>query len=217
MKLSLQVLNAGKATGQAIPINVANFLIGRDPKCSLRPASAMISKQHCALIIKDGKVYLKDFNSTNGTFLNDQPVKGAVVLKHDDILKVGPLTFKVLIEGMPSVTKPTPPPPAKVPVIAANEDDPAAALLLALDEGDSPNEALVSTTEDADAVPGGSTIMEMPVVPPATAEAAAPEPEEEKKADKVEAKKADDKKSASGAAQQAAQAILERYKKGRRG
>lgn len=214
MKLSLLVLNAGQATGQAIAITVPQFIIGRDAKCNLRPASAMISKQHCALIIKDGKVYLKDFNSTNGTFLNDQPVKNPVVLKNDDVLKVGPLSFKVAIEGQPAVNKPTPPPPAKV-AAAADDDDPAAALLLALDEGETPNEALVSTTDDPAAVPTGSTIMEMPVVPPGEPEAAktAEKPIE---AAKPPEKKPEEKKSASAGAQSAAQAILERYKKGRR-
>src|SRR5581483_10389856 len=98
MKLSLMVLNAGNASGQAIPITIPQFIIGRDPRCNLRPASAMISKQHCALIIKDGKVYLKDFDSTNGTFVNDQQIKGAVGLKNGDVIKVGPLTFQIVLE-----------------------------------------------------------------------------------------------------------------------
>jgi pSer/pThr/pTyr-binding forkhead associated (FHA) protein len=210
MKLSLMVLNAGKASGQAIAITTPQFVIGRDAKCNLRPASAMISKQHCALIIKDGKVYLKDFNSTNGTFVNEEPVKTPVVLKNDDILKVGPLTFKVVLEGTPAVNKPTPPPKPKA---AAVDDDPAAAMLLSLDEDESePNKALVSTTEDVEAVPGGSTIMEMPVVVPPEAEAK----KDEKPAEKPVEVKKEEKKGSTGAAQQAAQAILERYKKGQR-
>ena len=48
--------------------------------------------------VRDGKVYVRDFDSTNGTFVNDQPVKGEVELHHDDKLKIGPLLFAVRIE-----------------------------------------------------------------------------------------------------------------------
>ena len=75
MKLSLVVVNAGKASGQTIPIKISRFVIGRDPDCNLRPASAMISKKHCAVLVKNGKVTLRDFDSTNGTFLNDHQVR----------------------------------------------------------------------------------------------------------------------------------------------
>src|SRR6476659_4088687 len=98
MKLSLVVMTAGKSKGQAIPVNLPQFIIGRDPQCNLRPASAVISKRHCALLIKEGNVFVRDFNSTNGTLVNDVPVEGETPLKNDDVLKIGPLEFKVVIE-----------------------------------------------------------------------------------------------------------------------
>ena len=65
MKLSLVVLTSGKSEGQEIPVPQAQFVIGRDPKCNLRPASPIISKRHCALLIRNGKVFVRDFDSTN--------------------------------------------------------------------------------------------------------------------------------------------------------
>ena len=47
MKLSLLVLTPGKMEGKSIPITIPQFVIGRDPQCNLRPASALISKRHC--------------------------------------------------------------------------------------------------------------------------------------------------------------------------
>src|SRR3954469_15161104 len=99
MKLSLVVLNAGKASGQAIPVTLAQFIIGRDPQCNLRPASVLISKRHCAVITNGESVSVRDFDSTNGTFVNEQPIKGEVPLADGDTLKVGPLSFKVSIQG----------------------------------------------------------------------------------------------------------------------
>jgi pSer/pThr/pTyr-binding forkhead associated (FHA) protein len=123
MKFSLLVMTPGKQEGKTIPISLAQFLVGRDPQCHIRPASPMISKRHCALIQRDGKLYVRDFSSTNGTLVNDQPIDGEVELNHDDKLKIGPLLFTVLLDASgneepdaaPSVpvSRPTPAPPTK--------------------------------------------------------------------------------------------------------
>src|SRR3954462_10006145 len=99
MKLSLVVMTEGKQRGKVIPVTLAQFLIGRDPQCHLRPASPVISKRHCALLVRDQKAFLRDFDSTNGPFLNDEPVKGEVELHDGDQLKCGPLTFRVQLEA----------------------------------------------------------------------------------------------------------------------
>ncbi len=114
MKLSLVVKAAGKLEGQVIPITLSQFVVGRDPQCHLRPASPMISKRHCALLVRDGKAYIRDFGSTNGTFLNDQPVKDEAELHANDRLKIGPLVFEVrIVQDSPAAKPATPRPPTK--------------------------------------------------------------------------------------------------------
>jgi pSer/pThr/pTyr-binding forkhead associated (FHA) protein len=116
MQLSLVVLTRGSRNeGQVIPIKLPVFLVGRDPQCHLRPASPLISKRHCALIQRDGKWFVRDFDSTNGTQVNDEPVKGEREIHNGDRLKIGPIAFEVRIEAGVPVSRPTPPPPTKVP------------------------------------------------------------------------------------------------------
>jgi pSer/pThr/pTyr-binding forkhead associated (FHA) protein len=202
MKLSLVVVNPGKASGQTIVIKTPQFVIGRDPECNLRPASAMISKKHCALIVKAGQVILHDYGSTNGTFLNDQPVKGEVTLAHDDLVKVGPLTFKVVIEASPAPSKPTPPPR---PQTKNSEEDEAAALLLSLEDG-----SIAPSTEGSEVeVPGGSTVMDMPAFTP-------PGQEDPAVAAKAEAAKKKDEKPKHDSASSAAAALFDKLRKGAR-
>src|SRR5438132_13660173 len=98
MKLSLLV-SVGTASGKCIPITVPQFVIGRDPQCQLRPSSAVISKRHCALLLREGKAYVKDFESTNGTLVNEERVAGERELRNEDKLKIGPLEFVVQIES----------------------------------------------------------------------------------------------------------------------
>src|SRR5260370_31479302 len=113
MKLSLEVLTEGRQKGKLLPTTLAQFLIGRDAQCHLRPASPLISKRHCAVLQREGKVYVRDFDSTNGTFVNDQPVKGEVELKHKDQLKVGPIGFAAVRQTEAGRNRQTPQPPTK--------------------------------------------------------------------------------------------------------
>ena len=59
MKMSLVVMSVGKAAGQSIPILTPQFVIGRDPQCNLRPGLAMISKRHCAALLRNNQAFLR--------------------------------------------------------------------------------------------------------------------------------------------------------------
>jgi pSer/pThr/pTyr-binding forkhead associated (FHA) protein len=98
MKVSL-VVASGAHQGKVIPLTGPQFLIGRDAQCHLRPASQAISKRHCGIIVRDGKVYIKDFGSTNGTTVNDEQIKDTEIAVADGTsLKIGPLDFTIRIE-----------------------------------------------------------------------------------------------------------------------
>jgi len=48
-------------------INGQTYIIGRKGYISID--SPAVSKHHAAIIIKNGRIYLRDLNSTNGTYL----------------------------------------------------------------------------------------------------------------------------------------------------
>jgi predicted component of type VI protein secretion system len=130
MKLSLVVLTPGPNQGKVLEIKLSQFVVGRDPQCHLRPASPMISKRHCAVIQREGKAFVRDFDSTNGTFVNNEQIKGEIELHNGDQLKIGPLVFTVLVEASTPVNRPTPPPPTKpatktIPAVKASTPVPA--------------------------------------------------------------------------------------------
>jgi pSer/pThr/pTyr-binding forkhead associated (FHA) protein len=98
MKVSL-VVASGVHQGKVIPITGQQFLIGRDAQCHLRPASQAISKKHCGVLVRDGKVYIQDYGSTNGTTVNESLIKNAEIAVADGTsLKLGPLDFTDRIE-----------------------------------------------------------------------------------------------------------------------
>ena len=97
MKIRLKVLKGSNA-GKEVKIPTPECVIGRSSECHLRPKSDAISRRHCAIVVENGNVKLRDFGSKNGTYLNDHRVEGELVLKSGDKLQVGPLSFEVMID-----------------------------------------------------------------------------------------------------------------------
>jgi predicted component of type VI protein secretion system len=149
MKLSL-VVAQGVHTGKVIPITTPEFIIGRDPQCQLRPASPAVSKQHCGIAVRDGKVFVRDCGSTNGTFVNGEQVAADREVKSGDRLRVGPLEFDVKIEVGAPAAKPT-------PVQAKPAGKPAPAQVKK-----APAKAAVAAAVATDTVPEGGTVIMSP-------------------------------------------------------
>ena len=104
MKAKLCVLK-GPGEGKEITIPVSKFFIGRGEDCHLRPKSEAISRHHCAIIITDSQIAIRDFGSKNGTFVNDQRVENVTILNNGDKLVVGPLSFRLIIDHSLGGTK----------------------------------------------------------------------------------------------------------------
>src|SRR5216683_2120543 len=194
MQITLIVLSEGKVKGKEIPVRAFPFLIGRDPQCQLRPASALVSKRHCAILLRENKVFIHDFQSTNGTFVNDRQIMGDIEIRNEDHVTVGPLSLAVRVETLPPVSQPTPPPPSKSKSESAHDEEAAAMLLSGLSEGNTPD----SEVTDSSGVPTGSTI-DMEVPPPGAKPDAQPE------APKKTKEEADTSKSAAS--------ILDKYRR----
>ena len=108
MQIKLKVLS-GSHAGKEISIASEKFLIGRSESCQLRPKSESVSRKHCIIVVRDGRVLLQDLKSRNGTYVNGKrlPQDKAKVLKPGDQLKIGKLEFEVVIEhGLQSAKKP---------------------------------------------------------------------------------------------------------------
>src|SRR5579871_4389690 len=103
MKVSL-VVAQGVHKGKVIPIPVAQFVIGRDEGCQLRPASPAISKRHCSIEVRKGKVFVRDFGSTNGTFVNNEQVSGELECNGDEKIRIGPLEFVLKVKRTPGLS-----------------------------------------------------------------------------------------------------------------
>ena len=107
MRVSLVVIE-GRPKGFEFPVPGPVFLIGRDPRCHLRPLNDMVSKLHCAIVRREHDVYVRDLNSRNGTFVNDARVTQEIMVDDGSQLRVATLVFGIKIN--PEESTPTPRP-----------------------------------------------------------------------------------------------------------
>jgi predicted component of type VI protein secretion system len=196
MKVTL-VVSRGSRQGKEIPVTRSPFLIGRDPECHLRPASQMISRRHCALVIRNERMFLRDFGSTNGTIVNGERVVDEQELHHGDQIQLDRLVFDLQIESRAADT------------IVGNgeykgerDDEVVAALLLELQDDDRPGAPAPISSEAELSLDSTVLSVPAPTNPPA-------EP-----ASKSEKKKPD--QAAPGSTSDAAKKLLSQYKRKRR-
>lgn len=103
------------------PVAIAGpvLTLGRAPSNDIPLYDAGISNHHCRLRLEGDLALLEDLNSSNGTFLNGQPVREAA-LSDGDLIRIGTTLLKFELLAPPT----TAPFPSQVPG-AANAPQPA--------------------------------------------------------------------------------------------
>lgn len=89
------VVKKGPARTREVRLPAEESIIGRSRDCDVCIPSKEVSRRHCLLHHEDGKLFIEDLNSANGTYLNGELVSGRQRVNSGDQLKVGPLTFTV--------------------------------------------------------------------------------------------------------------------------
>src|SRR4029077_18700861 len=82
-----------------VPINRAEFVIGRSSSADLTLDDTNISRQHARLELKDGSFFLSDLGSSNGTFVNGVRVKERSLVRDQDNLKIGRIAVVLRLYG----------------------------------------------------------------------------------------------------------------------
>jgi hypothetical protein len=69
----------GMEAGSTYELQTPVTLLGRGTDCDLRMVDAGVSRHHAELRVEEGQVVLVDLGSTNGTFVNGQPMRRVVL------------------------------------------------------------------------------------------------------------------------------------------
>jgi FHA domain-containing protein/zinc ribbon protein len=88
---ALVVRSGGGRAGEHFPLGAGDderTTIGRSPDCDIFLDDVTVSRRHAVLVRRDGKFFIEDQGSLNGTFLNRRRIE-AGELEEGDELQVG--------------------------------------------------------------------------------------------------------------------------------
>jgi FHA domain len=73
---------------------IGGLSIGRSRDADVQIEDRYASGVHARIFNRDGRTYVEDMNSTNGTLLNDAELKGEAELLEGDIVRIGDTEFR---------------------------------------------------------------------------------------------------------------------------
>jgi len=85
----------GGSIGKKYDLTPGVTTLGRDPLATIVLDADSVSRSHARIEVIAGESWVADLGSTNGTFVNDQPVE-RMQLRSGDLVKVGDVIFKFL-------------------------------------------------------------------------------------------------------------------------
>jgi hypothetical protein len=87
--------NSGIVKGNVYPIHTVTN-IGRKEENHIAINDPYVSGNHARVFINNGRLFIKDLNSTNGTIKNNRIIRDVEELYNGDIIEIGRVIFKVI-------------------------------------------------------------------------------------------------------------------------
>jgi hypothetical protein len=97
-------------------------IIGRGKGSTITLLQPLVSRQHCELFEGNGKLWVRDLGSLNGTYVNNEKVSECE-LPPNELLTVGTVTFRAIYEPLADGTANAAPVPQFLPSKAREEDE----------------------------------------------------------------------------------------------
>ncbi len=87
----------GEDLGRRVRVGTEPLIIGRSTQCDIQIDQESVSRNHCRVRFDGSQFLVRDLESTNGTYVNDDPVEDEARLRHGDQLKVGRTILKFIV------------------------------------------------------------------------------------------------------------------------
>lgn len=88
----------GQDLGKKYNLDTPSLIIGRSSKCDIHVDQESVSRNHAKIVNSGKRLLIRDLGSTNGTYVNDQPVE-EWILRDGDLIKIGRTILKFLSGG----------------------------------------------------------------------------------------------------------------------
>lgn len=84
------IFEEGPLAGQTFDLKKEALILGRDPLADIVVGNPDVSRRHARMVRTEKGYQLEDLGSSNGTFVNGNPISAPVVLKNGDEVRLGP-------------------------------------------------------------------------------------------------------------------------------
>lgn len=81
-------IDKGLNQGQSVPLKDDRTVLGRNPDCHVVIPVTSVSREHAQILHNQGKFFIEDLQSRNGTFVNDKQISGRTALKNSDKIRI---------------------------------------------------------------------------------------------------------------------------------
>jgi sigma-B regulation protein RsbU (phosphoserine phosphatase) len=101
--MAVMVVKQGANAGSEFPVEGDRFVLGRERDCQLHePFTGVggVSRHHACIVFSEGRYFVEDMGSRNGTFHNGQRLSGRVELAHGDRLSIAGTTLEFLTSAV---------------------------------------------------------------------------------------------------------------------
>lgn len=77
------------------PFKADEILIGRHSSCDIRSVNMTVSRYHAIISLRDGQWCIEDMDSTQGTYVNGEPIDDITPINEGDDIQLGEQHFTV--------------------------------------------------------------------------------------------------------------------------
>jgi sigma-B regulation protein RsbU (phosphoserine phosphatase) len=91
----LQILRGGDE-GVEVTLDKDFFTLGRNPDCDYVIPITSVSKKHARIVRAEGRYFIEDTQSRNGTFVNNVAISAKTPLRHNDKVRICDLVAQFL-------------------------------------------------------------------------------------------------------------------------
>ncbi len=89
MQLSFSILHANGEAGKVYTVEGSLISFGRSDECDVQIDDGYVSGRHAEIQCVDGRFYLHDLKSTNGTWLKDVQIHGRLQIQENAVVEFG--------------------------------------------------------------------------------------------------------------------------------
>ena len=105
MAFNLDLVHPGEDMPRRRTLEDGNYIIGRGGPAKIILPYPDVSERHALLVLGGGKAHIEDMHSSNGTYVNGDPIDSIVTLAADAVVQIGGCMLRVSPAEEPSAAE----------------------------------------------------------------------------------------------------------------